>query len=183
MEEIPDTTRGRQFRKLGSCAQHARLKGATGGGQFPTTEFFKTKPSFSDASQFRSSLGLRLIGGKPSEPRKPVKLACSLPTSDSRRIYFKIFLKKPYTSRKFFRLIMAPLQISARSQSSETLRRTWVPEKVRSLYNGRWRLCAVRQRQRSSRLSYDSQPTLSTTYGQKCACQALKFIWISFSLW
>ena len=30
--------------------------------------------------QFASSLGLRLIGAKPSEPRKPVKLASSLST-------------------------------------------------------------------------------------------------------
>ena len=37
--------------------------------------------AISNASQFASSLGLCLIGGKPSEPRKPVKLACSLPTS------------------------------------------------------------------------------------------------------
>ena len=39
--------------------------------------------AISNASQFASSLGLRLIGGKPSEPGKPVKLACSLPTSGS----------------------------------------------------------------------------------------------------
>ena len=83
-----------------ALANFPRLKSATGGGQFPTTEFFKNKPKmpffslfwvrspFSHASQFASSLGLRLIGGKPSEPDNPVKLACSLPTSGPCKFYY-----------------------------------------------------------------------------------------------